>query len=147
MAPLTGEVRRTRVWALTDKGHSVIRQLLIGEPGNDTAVDLLRLLEQRALSETTLERKFPEPKAPESLEKKGLIELEQNLAERDPMRAPAARLRVEFQGRPAEVKLTKQERELVAYLELHPGTHNLEELELLVRAPPRLRAPWLAATC
>ncbi|MGC4049467.1 MAG: primosomal protein N' [Paludibaculum sp.] len=134
MAPLTGEVRRTRVWALTDKGHSIIRQLLIGEPGNDTAVDLLRLLEQRALSETTLERKFPgAKKLLKNLEKKGLIEMEQNLAERDPMRAPAARLRVEFQGRPAGTKLTKPERELVAYLELHPGTHNLEELELLVK--------------
>lgn len=134
MAPLAGEVRRSRVWGLTSQGHDVIRQLLIGEPGNDTAVDLLRLLEQRPLSESSLEKKFPGArKLLKSLEKKGLIEVEQNLADRDPLRAPAARLRVEFQRRPEGVKLTKPERELVAYLELHPGTHNLQELDALVK--------------
>ncbi len=134
MAPLSGEVRHTKVWGLTDKGRDVTRQLLIGETGTDPAVELLRALEQRPLSEATLERKIDSAKKIiKSLEKKGLVEMEQNLAERDPLRAPAARLRVEFSGRPAGVKLTKPERELVSYLELHPGEHNLESLELAVK--------------
>jgi primosomal protein N' (replication factor Y) len=134
MAPLTGEVRRTRVWGLTDKGRDVSRQLLMGEPGGDPAVEILRAMEHRPLSEATLERKFPDAKKlMRSLEKKGLVELEQDLAERDPLRAPAARLRVEFSGRPAGVKLTKSERELISYLELHPGSHNLETLEGVVK--------------
>jgi primosomal protein N' (replication factor Y) len=134
MAPLSGEVRRTRVWGLTQKGFDVTRQLLIGETSTDPAVLLLRALEQRPLSESTLERKVEgAKKVIKSLEKKGLVELEQNLAERDPLRAPAARLRVGFRGRPAGVKLAKPERELVSYLELHPGEHNLEQLEAAVK--------------
>jgi primosomal protein N' (replication factor Y) len=134
MAPLAGEVRHTRVWGLTDSGRDVARQLLMGEPGGDPAVEILRALEHRALSESTLEHKFEgAKKLMKSLEKKGFVELEQNLAERDPLRAPAARLSVEFTGRPAGIKLTKAERELVAYLELHPGNHNLEALDQAVR--------------
>jgi primosomal protein N' (replication factor Y) len=134
MAPLAGEVRRTRVWALTDRGRDIVRQLLVDEPGAGSAVELLRLLEQRPLNESTLERKFSGARqALRNLEKKGLVAPEQDLAARDPLRAPAARLRVEFQGRPAGVKLTKAERELIAYLELHPGSHNLEEIEALVK--------------
>ena len=64
-----------------------------------------------------------------SLEKKGFVEAEDVAAERDPLRASAARLRVEFVRRPEQEKLPKAERELLAYLELHPGSHNLAELE------------------
>jgi primosomal protein N' (replication factor Y) len=141
MAPLTGEMRRTKIWALTDRGVEVTRQLVIaelgaggGENGGDGATELLRMLEVRPLSETTLERKVPSARRLlKTLEKKGLVEAEQNLASRDPLRAPASRLRVEFRGRPADVKLTKAERELASYLELHPGGHNLEELEAAVK--------------
>ncbi len=134
MAPLAGEVRQTKVWGLTQKGIEVARQLLIGEASTEPAVEVLRALEQRPLAEATLERKIPGAKrAVKALEKKGLVEMEQSLVERDPMRAPAARLRVSFAGRPAGAKLTKAERELVAYLELHPGEHNLETLEAAVK--------------
>ena len=129
MAPLTGEVRRSRVWALTDKGHEVIRQMAMGEGGGDPAVALLRQLERRALSETTIEAKVAgAKKLLRSLERKGLAEQEQTVADRDPMRAPAGRLRAEFKARPGDIKLAKAARELIAYLELHPGSHNLEEL-------------------
>ncbi len=47
-----------------------------------------------------------------------------------PLRASAARLRVEFLTR-AE-KLPKPQRELLSYLELHPGSHNVAELEKLI---------------
>lgn len=135
MAPLSGEVRHSRNWGLTDSGRDIVRRLLTGDASNDPAVALLHALEQRALTEATLEKKFGKParKLLQSLAKKGLVEAEQTLAERDPLRAPAARLRVEFAGRPAGVKLTKAERELVAFLELHPGTHNLETLEAQVK--------------
>ena len=109
----------------------------------------MRVLEQRELGEATLERKIPgAKKILKALEKKGYVAQEQELTERDPLRAPAARLRVEFltreqgasagplpDGRGSETeiaarekgaKLPKAQRELLAYLELHPGTHNLE---------------------
>lgn len=135
MAPLGGEIRRSKTWALTSSGRDIVRRLLTGDPSEDKAVELLRALEQRALSETTIERKFGKGsrKLIQALAKKNLIEAEQTLAERDPLRAPAARLRIEFSGRPGGVKLTKPERELVAFLELHPGSHNLEEVELQVK--------------
>ena len=129
MAPLTGEMRKSRVWTLTDRGHEVVRQLLMAEANEDPTVEILRSLEHRALSETTLERKHPAAKRLlKAMEHKGLVELEQGLTDRDPLRAPAAKLSVEFRCRAEGQKLNKVERELVAYLELHPGAHNLEEL-------------------
>ncbi len=64
-----------------------------------------------------------------SLAKKGFIDVEDVAAERDPLRASAARLRAEFVTRPTLEQLPKQERELLSYLELHPGSHNVAELE------------------
>src|SRR5258706_157128 len=58
-------------------------------------------------------------------------------------RSPPDRLRVELAAPPrgAEPKLNKPERELRAFLELHPGTHNLRELEDMVRnASPAARS-------
>jgi primosomal protein N' (replication factor Y) (superfamily II helicase) len=134
MVPLAGEVRKSRVWTLTDRGHEMVRQLLMAEADEDPTVEILRSLEHRALSETTLERKHATAKRLlKALERKGLVEQEENLTERDPLRAPASRLSVEFEGRAEGEKLNKAERELVAYLELHPGAHNLEELARTVK--------------
>ena len=134
MAPLAGEVRQSKFWALTDQGHDVVRQLLIGETGNDPAVELLRALEQRPLSETTLERKCAAArKLLKTLERKGLLVQEQSIAGRDPLRAPAIRMRAEFNGRHEQLKLTRVQRELIAYLELHPGSHNLVDLSVAVK--------------
>ena len=134
MAPLAGEVRQSKFWALTDHGHDVVRQLLIGETGNDPAVELLRALEQRPLSETTLERKCAGArKLLKTLERKGLLVQEQSVADRDPLRAPAIRMRADFNGRHEQLKLTRVQRELIAYLELHPGSHNLVDLSVAVR--------------
>ncbi len=130
MAPLAGEMRHTKTYALTDAGRDAARQLLLGAAGDDPLAGLLRLLEQRPLSAAYLLKKAPLAKrALRSLEKKGLVRAETGEEARDPLRAAAARLRVEFRGRPAQVKLSKRERELVAFLELHPGSHNLQELE------------------
>ena len=77
--------------------------------------------------------------------------------QRDPLRAPSGRLRVELASSErgadsqsaaprlvsasSSLKLNKPERELKAFLELHPGSHNLKDLESTVppRAPPRAR--------
>ena len=72
-----------------------------------------------------------------SLERKGWIAVEQVAHERDPLRAPAARLRVALNGNGGDgacPKLPKAERELLAYLALHPGSHNLGEIEPIVRS-------------
>jgi primosomal protein N' (replication factor Y) (superfamily II helicase) len=64
-------------------------------------------------------------------------------ATRDPSRdqaalAPGERLHADESPAP---KLTKTERELLAYLELHPGSHNLVDLELAVaKASPAARS-------
>jgi primosomal protein N' (replication factor Y) len=67
------------------------------------------------------------------LERKGLLVQEQSVAGRDPLRAPAIRMRAEFNGRHEQLKLTRVQRELIAYLELHPGSHNLVDLSGAVR--------------
>src|SRR5262249_31011705 len=74
------------------------------------------------------------------LEKKGLVEVEDRAEDRDPLRVAAARLRVEFGSR-TEDKLPKLQRELLAYLELHSGRHNLGALESAVpKASTSVRA-------
>lgn len=134
MTPLSGEIRKTKVWGLTDWGRDTARQILLGTQGDDDTVEILRMLETRPMTASYLARKFLNaPRILKSLEKKGLIVSEDGQADRDPLRAPAARLRVEFAGRPADTRLTKPERELVSYLELHPGSHNLLELEELLK--------------
>lgn len=139
MAPLAADVRQTRIWALTQKGLDVARQLgLDGEPV-DAATAVLRALEARPLAETTLERKVPgAKKLLASLERKGLVEAEQAASLRDPLRAQAEKLLAEFARRPDEgVKLARAERELLAYLELHPGPHRLTDLEKAVQGASR----------
>ena len=134
MAPLTGEVRRSRLWTLTERGNDFVRQLMMVGASEDPSVEVLRSLERRTLSESTLERKHATAKKIlKTLERKGLVEQELELADRDPLRASAARLCVEFHVRPEGEKLNKTERELLAYLELHPGVHNLDELAKSVK--------------
>jgi primosomal protein N' (replication factor Y) (superfamily II helicase) len=130
MTPLAADIRRGRIYSLTPSGRDTARQLhLAGTDQEDPAAALLRMLDGRSLSATYLAQKVPKAaNVLRSLEKKGFVESEDVAAERDPMRASAARLRVEFVTRGAE-KLPKPERELLAYLELHPGQHNLAALE------------------
>jgi primosomal protein N' (replication factor Y) len=134
MTPLSGEVRKTRQYSLTDSGRDAARQLVLGATEEDAAVQVLQLLEARPLSSSYLEKKLPNAaRVIRSLEKKGFIEIENLEAPRDPLRASATRLRASWLAVvPDDVKLTKRERELHAFLELHPGTHNLAELEASV---------------
>lgn len=135
MTPLSGEVHKTKLYSLTDAGRDAARQLLLAAEDEDPTIQLLRLLEARPLSGSYLQKKVPSAtNAIRSLEKKGFIAIEDLEAERDPLRASSARLRASYLARaPEGTKLPKRERELLAFLELHPGEHNLEQLESSVK--------------
>ena len=142
MTPLAADIRRGRIYSLTPSGRDAARQLhLNGTDQEDPAAAILRMLDGRALSATYLAQKVNKAAAIlRSLEKKGFVESEDVAAERDPLRASAARLRVEFVARATE-KMPKPERELLAYLELHPGQHNLAALaDTLPKASTAARA-------
>ena len=134
MTPLSGEMRSSKMYSLTDAGRDAARQLLFDPSAEDPTIQVLRLLEQRSASLTYLTKKVPEaPKALKSLLKKSFIELEETQATRDPLRSASARLRIQTSGQSwPEGKLKKAERELLSYLELHPGSHNLAEVEAAV---------------
>ncbi len=134
MAPLSGETRTTKIYSLTDAGRDAARQLFLGADDQDPTIQILRLLDQRPVSAEYLKRKIPDtPRIIKSLEKRGFVFTEDIFAERDPLRASSGRLRVAHTQRPEGVKFKKAERELLSYLELHPGSHNLEELDALIK--------------
>src|SRR5215472_2437036 len=136
MLPLAAEIRRGKVYSLTDAGRDAARQLLLDAGPEDPVAQVLRLLDSRPLSAAYVAKKLPlADKVIRSLERRGFIATEQVQTERDPLRAPSERLRVELANSPAgDAKLTKAEREMAAFLELHPGTHNLKELEDMVKS-------------
>jgi primosomal protein N' (replication factor Y) (superfamily II helicase) len=135
MLPLASEVRQGRIWSLTDSGRDAARQLSFGSEADDPVVQVLRMLEKRPLSAAYLAKALPlADKAIKSLARKGFIVVEQVQTERDPLRAPSEHLRVELADAALpNLKLNKPERELRAFLELHPGSHNLKELAGTVR--------------
>ena len=142
MLPLSGEMRRSTVYELTDMGRDVARQLT-ATPDGDATVRVLTLLEERPRPAEYLAAKVERAKpALLRLVKRGWVIAEEKHAERDPLRAPAEKLRAEFLQRTApDTKLKKAERELLAFLELHPGQHNLGELgETVKRASEAARA-------
>jgi primosomal protein N' (replication factor Y) len=134
MLPLAAEIRQGKVWSLTDSGRDAARQLLLDSSPDDPAAQVLRMLEKRPLSAAYLARSLPlADKVVRALERRGFIVAEQVQTERDPLRAPSDRLRVEPEPGAPDRKLTKPERELRAFLELHPGSHNLKDLEAMVK--------------
>ena len=137
MAPLAGGLRRGKTYSLTDKGRDALRQLTLAiDAGPDPQVEIMKALEFRNASAPYLAKKHEQaPRLLAALLKKGFVEVVDVEAERDPFRAPSAKLRVELTpgAAPPEGKLKKAERELLAYLALHPGSHNLKEVEDSVR--------------
>ena len=100
MLPLASEIRQGKIWSLTDAGRDAARQLLLDSAEDDPVAKVLRMLEKRPLSAAYLAKALPlADKAIKSLERKGFIVVEQVQTERDPLRAPAERLRVELAAR------------------------------------------------
>jgi primosomal protein N' (replication factor Y) (superfamily II helicase) len=135
MLPLSGEVRRSARYSLTQAGRDIARQLVV-KPQSDPAVRVLSVLEQQPRSAEYFVSRIENARSSlRALVKRGWVALDEEQEERDPLRAPANRLRAEFLHRPApEVKLKKSERELLAFLELHPGQHNVAELKGTVKS-------------
>lgn len=134
MTPLAAEVRQGKVYTLTDAGRDAVRQLALGTAVEDPAVALLGLLANRPLSAAYLGKKVPQAaKLLRSLRRRGFVEEEDVVEQRDPLRAPASKLAAQFLRRPSGERLRKAERELLAYLELHPGEHNLAAIEESIR--------------
>ena len=135
MTPLGGELRKSKLYSLTDSGRDTARQLLLDAAEETPLMQVLRLLDSRPVSEAYLKKKIVKASdILKTLQKKGFVEVEDVQAERDPLRASAARLRATFlASAPAATKLPKPERELHAFLELHPGSHNLQALEEQVK--------------
>ena len=135
MLPLASEIRSGKTYSLTDAGRDAARQLLFASAAEDQTVQILGALEHRALSASYLKKKFPlADRALKTLEKRGFIISEQTQTERDPLRAPSASLSIAaFRSTTPDARLPKAERELLAFLELHPGVHNLAEVETQVK--------------
>lgn len=135
MTPLTGEMRKSKMYSLTDAGRDAARQLLLTAVEDDPMIQVLRMLEARPVSDAYLKKKVPKAlNVLRSLQKKGFLEIEDVQADRDPLRASAQRLRATWlSASSTDIKLTKAERELHAYLELHPGSHNVHELDEQVK--------------
>ena len=139
MLPLAGDIRHGKTYSLTDSGRDAARQLLLDASPDDPVAEVLRLLERRSLSAARLKKLLPlADKAIRSLERKGFIAAEQVVEDRDPLRAPSEKLRLELAPGPAmpassAPKLNKAERELRAFLELHPGSHQLKDVEGMVK--------------
>jgi primosomal protein N' (replication factor Y) len=146
MLPLAADIRRGKIWALTDSGRDAARQLLLDAAPDDPAAAILRMLEKRPLSAGYLAKALPlADKVVRSLERRGFIFAEQVAVDRDPLRASSEHLRVDLAGRSGAPdsgpRLNKPERELRAFLELHPGSHNLKDLESTVKnASPAARS-------
>jgi primosomal protein N' (replication factor Y) len=134
MLPLSGETRRGVTYTLSDLGRDAARQLVFTSE-SDPASRVLSALQDRPLSSDYLVSKIANSRnAIRSLIKRGWIVAEDYEANRDPFRAPAERLQAEFHQRPpADLKLNKGERELISFLELHPGAHNLVQLSASVK--------------
>jgi len=132
MTPLSSEVRKGKIYTVTDQGRDIVRQLSLTTE-DDPQTQILKLLETRPLSVGYITKKVQDgARHLKALEKRGLVTREDVQESRDPMRASSAHLSVEFTGRPEGVKLIKSERELMAFLELHPGIHNLAEVDKLL---------------
>ncbi len=134
MLPLSAEIHAGKLYTLTDAGRDASKQLSIDPAAEDDLRKVINMLAFRALSAAHLKRKVPlADKVLKALERKGWITVEHTQRERDPLRAPSAKLRIApVADAPPAGKLPKAERELLAYLSLHPGSHNLAEVEAQV---------------
>jgi primosomal protein N' (replication factor Y) len=130
MLPLGGETRADKVVSLTPEGVDAARHFLHSTTPDDPFVKVLRALEKRPLSEKYLLKKLPDAAtALRSLQRKGFLTIDSVVKDRDPLLARGGRLVVEagdIEAAPA--KLSRGERWLIDFLQLHPGPHDVEPL-------------------
>jgi primosomal protein N' (replication factor Y) len=108
MTPMAGDVRKTKTLGLTPAGRDAARQLLLGTPSEEPAVEVLRLLETRPLTSGYLLKKVHGAEAAvKALLKRGWLAEEEDIESKDPLRIAAARLRAEFAHRLEGVKAPK----------------------------------------
>ena len=133
MLPLASEIRRGKVWSLTDAGRDAARQLAArhraGRPGGAGAAAARKAAALGGLPGKARCRWPIKPSARWSAKASSWPSRCRPSATR--CARPPSGLRVELAGAgpAAEPKLNKPERELRAFLELHPGSHNLKDLE------------------
>ena len=133
MLPLASDIRSGKNYSLTDAGRDASRQMSIQPEAEDTVNQVMQMLAARSLTASYIKKKIPlADRILKSLEKKGWIAAEEVQHDRDPLRAPAAKLRISPGNEVPQGKPPKAERELLAYLALHPGSHNLGDIEALV---------------
>lgn len=134
MLPLGGELRKETRYALTTLGRDITGQLTPAKT-SDAATAVLTMLKVRDHTAESLKGKVPgAQRVLKRLLDRGWVSIEEFQEERDPLRAKAERLAAEFSRRPeSSEKLNKAERELLAYLELHPGAHNLAQLARILK--------------
>jgi primosomal protein N' (replication factor Y) (superfamily II helicase) len=142
MLPLASDIRAGKNYSLTDSGRDASRQLSIQPQADDPINRIMQMLAGRDLSAAYIKKKIPlADRILKSLEKRGWIVAEDVQHDRDPLRAPAAKLRITLTGTELPGKAPKAERELMAYLALHPGSHNLGDLDAMVKnSSPAARA-------
>jgi primosomal protein N' (replication factor Y) len=138
MLPLSGEIRRKKVYELTDQGRDVSRQLFVTETPEAPA-EVLRFLSEKPRTIEYIAAKVKDGRRVlNTLVKRGWVRMEEQHEERNAARADPEALTVEFLQRPlAGLKLRKAERELLAFLELHPGPHNVAALSEILKDAPR----------
>src|ERR1017187_7138389 len=72
MLPLASEIRKGKVWSLTDSGRDAARQLLFDSSPDDPTARILAMLERRPLSAAYLSKALPlADKVIRSLERRG----------------------------------------------------------------------------
>ncbi len=135
MLPLAADVRAAKVISLTPAGQEAARQLSILAEADDPVAQVLRALERRSLSETSLKKKLPlAAGAIRSLERKRYLTIERLQQVRDPLRgpslSPSGRLMAEREpGGALPEKLSRGEKRLLDFLETNPGSQDLAALE------------------
>ena len=131
MTPLTGEMRKSKMYALTDAGRDAARQLLLTAGERIRRFRCCSCWKAGPLSATYLKKKIPKLRTSSALCKRRASSKIEDIASRSRSVARLRRTPPRGPGshatRRTATKLTKAERELLAYLDLHPGSHNLAE--------------------
>ena len=136
MLPLAADIRSGKIYSLTDAGRDASKQLSIAASADDDVNQVMQMLAARSLSAAHLKRKIPLADKHSEIARDGVAGSwsEEVRVERDPLRAPSAKLRIDSDGAPSRrANSRKPNGNCSRISSLHPGTHNLGDLEDVVR--------------